>query len=294
MLRWEQMTVGDRLGPLHWVVSPVVADGFLHACRTPRDVCALLRSDGVAHPTLTVSDYVRMLTIRYAPVGSGLHARQETALHRPIPIGTSLEVTAEIVALYERNDRDYWTMEYRVADSSDRSGAPFVTHTMTCSIDRPVQVQPAPAGGDAVAGAGSVAVDAASTVVDDVARRWQPIELVNQIDFGAQYVLRFGEQFDPRRNAHTDPDYAREVGLADTVGYSGLHYAWFAEAALRHFGPRWLTGGSLSAKFVGAVFPGDEVGVGVVGPHGASASAVRLDARLRDGTVVAVGSAGVA
>ena len=89
-LRWENMSVGDRLGPVHYVLTPEVAAEFAQASNLSPAAHALLAGDQgqpVAHPMLTQSDYMQLLQDRYGPMGTGLHTRQRTVVHRPLPPG---------------------------------------------------------------------------------------------------------------------------------------------------------------------------------------------------------------
>src|SRR5690606_11764715 len=104
-------------------------------------------------------------------------------------------VRGRVVDVFERNGRDYWTIEYAACDPE---GDVYVRHRMSSTVDRDDQQQPsAPADS-----AGQKA--APPDLSPSPERRWHSIELTNQIEFGAQYGRRFGVEFDPRENAHTD------------------------------------------------------------------------------------------
>jgi acyl dehydratase len=60
---------------------------------------------------------------------------------------------------------------------------------------------------------------------------------------------------------HTDPEFARKAGLDGTIAHGMLILAYLSRFMAGNFGPAWLTGGSLSARFKAPARPGDVITV---------------------------------
>jgi hypothetical protein len=261
-LRWEDMSVGDPLGPVHYVLTPTVAAEFAQASNLGSAARELLTGDNgepVAHPMLTQSDYMELLQARYGPMGTGLHTRQRTVVHRPLPLEVALTGQGRVTSLEQKRGRDYWTIDYSV-----RAGPQLlVEHQMTASVDREDQSQPEPgaATSPSVPRPSGPGADGSADTVTFGSDLDRPFTFAGQVAFDRQYWLRYGPSRRTAPNAHNDAEFARAAGLPDAIAHSGHYYAWFAELALLRLGTRWLYGGTLSARFLGPVFPGDALSV---------------------------------
>ena len=60
---------------------------------------------------------------------------------------------------------------------------------------------------------------------------------------------------------HIDPEFAKKTQLGGTVAHGMLILAYLSEFMTWNFGKRWVTGGSLNARFKGAAYPGDTITV---------------------------------
>jgi 3-hydroxybutyryl-CoA dehydratase len=58
---------------------------------------------------------------------------------------------------------------------------------------------------------------------------------------------------------HIDPEFAAKTELGGTVAHGMLILAYLSEFMTQNFGENWVRNGSLSARFKGAVYPGDTV-----------------------------------
>jgi 3-hydroxybutyryl-CoA dehydratase len=58
---------------------------------------------------------------------------------------------------------------------------------------------------------------------------------------------------------HIDPEFATKTELGGTVAHGMLILAYLSEFMTENFGENWVNGGSLSARFKGAAYPGDTI-----------------------------------
>lgn len=101
---------------------------------------------------------------------------------------------------------------------------------------------------------------------------------------------------DRRNPIHYDPAAAADAGYRDIIAHGTLSLGFVSEAMAQILGGAWLAGSKISAKFIGAVFPGDEITV-----HGALKERIAEESRTHlvfefwcenhDGLKVIVGSA---
>ena len=293
-LRWENMSVGDRLGPVHYVLTPEVAAEFARASNLSPAAAALLVGDQgrpAAHPVLTQSDYMQLLQDRYGPMGTGLHTRQRTVVHRPLPLNIALTGRGQVTALEQKRGRDYWTIDYSVRAGSQL----LVEHQMTASVDREDQSQPEPetARLPATPRPARPETDWSAETVTFGPDLDRSFTFAGQVAFDRQYWLRYGPGRRTAPNAHNDAGFARAAGLPDAIAHSGHYYAWFAELALLRFGTRWLYGGTLSARFLGPVFPGDALSLSTAFGDDPG-DVVRIRAINQRGRPIATGEAATA
>jgi len=61
---------------------------------------------------------------------------------------------------------------------------------------------------------------------------------------------------------HIDPEFAAKTPFGSTIAHGMLILAHVCEFMTENFGKDWLNSGNLSARFKGAVYPGDMVTVG--------------------------------
>ncbi len=63
----------------------------------------------------------------------------------------------------------------------------------------------------------------------------------------------------PKKNIHTDLDFARSCGLEMRVASGAMCEGYLAELMVDLFGEDWLRSGKMSLVFIAAVEPGDRV-----------------------------------
>ncbi len=66
---------------------------------------------------------------------------------------------------------------------------------------------------------------------------------------------------DRRNPIHYDQAAAVEAGYRDVIAHGTLSLGFVSEALAQVLDVGWLAGSKISAKFIGAVFPGDEIAV---------------------------------
>jgi 3-hydroxybutyryl-CoA dehydratase len=84
-------------------------------------------------------------------------------------------------------------------------------------------------------------------------------ELVKQVSQESinQYAEATGD-FNP---IHVDEDFARETPFKGTIAHGFYILAFLSELMTRHFGRKWVQGGSLDVRFKKPVKPGDVITV---------------------------------
>ena len=78
-----------------------------------------------------------------------------------------------------------------------------------------------------------------------------------------EMIWRYGEMVegDRRNPLHYDQGVAVEAGYPDIIAHGTLSLGFVSRSLAQALGAPWLTGSKISAKFIGAVFPGDEITV---------------------------------
>jgi len=63
----------------------------------------------------------------------------------------------------------------------------------------------------------------------------------------------------PRKNIHTDLEFARNCGLPSVAASATQYQGYLAELMIDIFGPEWLSHGTMSVKFIKIVDAGDVI-----------------------------------
>lgn len=268
-MRWEDLRIGGKTGPIQYTISAEVIDAFAEATE---DFGEWHMKDSpfgarIAHLTLTTTDYMHLLSQAHGNLGTGMHSHQESEFFYPMRLGDTITTRGEIVDLFQRRERDYWVMVY---ESTNQGGRLLVRHRMTGTVDRweqPSPAQPSPTLSsdrslDSMPeGTREVSVDStkAGKELPPISRLFT---LEKQIRFFQQGGLRLGQSPpSPRGNTHTDREYARSLGLPGAVAQSNHYYAWYAEMMMKFLGEGFACEGTLKAKYFGIVTPGDLITV---------------------------------
>ncbi|PXA82252.1 hypothetical protein DCC26_01040 [Auritidibacter sp. NML120779] len=287
-LTFESMSIGDQLGPISYHIDHSVHDSFLHSALAPASVEAVLEAEGdsgVAHPMQSLTDYLGLIEQTYAPMGTGLHTRHESTVLRPIPLDTPLTASGKVIDKFVKRDRDYWVAEYEIQDNT----GPLVRHRMTATIDRtPPQQEATPPNREKPQRTTERQHgNTQSTDLTWTTHAEHTVDMEMIIDYDRQYWLRRGNDYRNPPNAHTSREIARSAGLPDAVAHSSHYYTWLANIALEIFGPHWLSGGRLEARFIAPVFPGNTL---QLQSHRESQHSLQLRVISSDDKVIAVGS----
>jgi len=72
--------------------------------------------------------------------------------------------------------------------------------------------------------------------------------------FAERHPLLYGEGAWPDANIHSDPDAARNEGLAEPVASAPTIFALVTRAMMASFGKGWIEGGATSLKMIKPVF----------------------------------------
>jgi 3-hydroxybutyryl-CoA dehydratase len=97
---------------------------------------------------------------------------------------------------------------------------------------------------------------------------------------------------------HTDPELGRTTAFGSTVAHGMLLFGYVSEMLTVSYGRDWASTGSLDLRFRRPARPGDTVTVSgrvtaVDEVDGAEVVRLAVECRLGDGTVAALGTAGV-
>lgn len=84
-------------------------------------------------------------------------------------------------------------------------------------------------------------------------------ELVKQVS--QESINRYAEATGDFNPIHVDEEFARETPFKGTIAHGFYILAFLSELMTRHFGRRWVEGGTLDARFKKPVKPGDVITV---------------------------------
>lgn len=116
--RYDDVAVGDvyPAAPLSFEVSDAVVDSFLAA--TGDGSTAYYRNGETRRaPSMLASVYlIDLLKARASPPG-GIHAKQALRFHRPLCVGETLSLQAEVVEKYVRKERPYIVADFEARGS---------------------------------------------------------------------------------------------------------------------------------------------------------------------------------
>lgn len=95
---------------------------------------------------------------------------------------------------------------------------------------------------------------------------------------------------------HSDPEFARQKGLKDTIAQGMMTVAYLTEILIRFFGKGYMEGGKLSVKFIHPVYPGDTITAkGMVTGKQPDSGGIRCEVEVwcenQEGVKVTVGTA---
>lgn len=272
-LIWETIELGEELGPVEGVVSDFQVKSFAYAVD---DYGAWYLDNSpfgyrIGHPTLLSVDVVRLYHLVYEvrpPMyQSGLHARNEIELLRPVPLGQKVILRGRYTEKYQKRGHDYVVLSGEVVDEA---GQPFIrvraSETVGLGPNTPVGQLTGTPSRDAITGE----VPSGAPIVEHASRQ-APIgsvlpalvkrsTLEQSIAFsGFPYGWVEGGSKAMRICIHTDPEDARQHGLSEVILQALVSEAYMSEACTGFFGTSWLRTGRLSTIFIRPVIIGDTI-----------------------------------
>jgi hypothetical protein len=117
----SDLDVGDRIGPLSYVMSPFVVREYCHANELHHEFLQGCK-DQIAPPTLVHLDKLRLYR-HGCPKGTGpsarIHYEFDATIHANVRVGDGLTVAGEVTARYQRRGRDYVVMHIELRREHD-------------------------------------------------------------------------------------------------------------------------------------------------------------------------------
>ena len=117
----SDLDVGDRIGPVDYVMSPFIVREYCHANELHHEFFQGCE-DQIAPPTLVHLDKLRLYR-HGCPKGTGpdarIHYEYDATIHEVVRAGERLSVTGEVTERYRRRGRDYVGMVIEMRRASD-------------------------------------------------------------------------------------------------------------------------------------------------------------------------------
>lgn len=139
----SELDVGDRIGPVEYVMSRFIIREYCHANEIHHEFFQGVH-DQIAPPTLVHLDKLRLYR-HGCPKGTGPHARihyeYDATIHDVVRADELLSVSGEVTERYQRKGRDYVIMMIEMRRASD--GALLISYRDTAILAY------RPTGGDA-------------------------------------------------------------------------------------------------------------------------------------------------
>jgi acyl dehydratase len=127
--KWDEINVGDQIGPLEYVITEAMVNDFANAVEDYHDWYIKDSPFGgrIAHPTMLATDQDALFIRKWGPA-AGLHAKHTTEFMNPVIVGKKVKVIASVVEKYIKREKKYLTMEYVY---TDEDGLVLVRHLKT-------------------------------------------------------------------------------------------------------------------------------------------------------------------
>lgn len=271
VLNWQNIVVGETLGPMRVIVDEQLIANHVFAMAdfgpwfTQEGVSPF--GDRVAHAGALLPDLLRLLDTVYDPnLDLGLHLREQVWFLSPAYLGEEVELTGRIVDKYVNRGRGCF-----VTDAEARSvvdGRLLVRHR---------SIEAAEIGDTTTLGGGSAQPSATRRVggeypsdVPTVVRLHRdltvgaPVAIMEKTLSQAQMSV-FSNVQEFWHTTHTDLAVARSQGLDRTLAQGLMNACYLSEYATRFFGPTWFRTGELEVVFLNPMGAGDRLRIfGVV------------------------------
>ncbi len=130
--RWEDLAVGHVFAPIAYSVSAEAVEHFVDAIGEDHPWYHGESPFGfaVVPPALVMTDYTRFLAQVLPPI-TGMHARHQLRLIRPLPVGQRVTLEGEIVDKFIKRGHRYLVIDYRLVDEA---GNRFMTNRITTTL----------------------------------------------------------------------------------------------------------------------------------------------------------------
>ena len=220
------------LGRISVGAGPV--DDYLRAVG---DELPIYRQTGLAPPLYAAAAALGLLlkTLELPP--GAIHSLQEMDTLAPIAIGRDLAAVAALERPRQRGGLRFITASCALSDADGAPALSGKTTVMLVDDDAP---------GPGEAGSRGVPGDGPPGDLPPVARVVTPERL-------RAYAAAAGDD----NPLHLDAAFAAATRFGGIIAHGMLTLAWLSEMMTAALGRRWLTGGSLRARFKGAAYLGD-------------------------------------
>ena len=234
-----------HLGRVCVAAKPV--DAYLRAVG---DELPIYRQTGLAPPLYAAAAALGLLlkTLQLPP--GAIHSLQEINTLSPIAIGGELQAVANLERPRQRGGLQFITASCAltaVDDDSSAVPAPALTGKTTVMAPPESGSNDAP-DNPAPRKTPALNPDVPSSDLPVISRRITPERL-------QAYAAAAGDH----NPLHLDPDFAAATRFGGIIAHGMLTLAFLSEMLTAALGQRWLTAGSLRARFKGAAYIGDTV-----------------------------------
>lgn len=267
-LEYDAIILGEEIGPLEIVVDEQRVRNFAYAVDdfNPWYLWDSPFGGPVAPPSLLSRDDPEFAIVwgrKYDQASDrALAAKFELRSLEPIKVGQRVLLRASYVDRYVKRGKGYVVreLEVRAVDGGRRLAW---SRTVEMMEMRPgVEVG---AGTETEIREGRVSVQASELPSVSRARADTPIgsplvALTKQVSRKQMFV--FSARPGWWTNIHTDAEFAKTVGLSDSVAQGLMTCAYISELCVRFFGASWFSGGWMSVAFLKPVCAEDTLRVG--------------------------------
>ena len=233
-------------GPLHLGRVSVAAKPVDAYLRAVGDALPIYRQTGLAPPLYAAAAALGLLlkTLQLPP--GAIHSLQEINTLSPIAIGGELRAIANLERPRQRGGLQFITASCAltaVADDPSAVPAPALTGKTT------VMAPPESGSNDAP---------------DNPAHRKNPAPIQSDLPviirkITPERLQAYAAAAGDHNPLHLDPDFAAATRFGGIIAHGMLTLAFLSEMLTAALGQRWLTAGSLRARFKGAAYIGDTV-----------------------------------
>jgi acyl dehydratase len=257
---WENISVGQELGPLDVVISDHAVKSHVYALDDyhPWYLHDSPLGSRIAPSTLLMRALLDLLYLRYdATRLRGLHTREELELFGAIKIGQHVRLRACVIDKFVKRGEPYIVFG---AEASDELGKTLIRTKQTELFRRDLRRLVGRRGAAPEAQIVTGAITADAPVVErashsaEIGSVLPPLS--KKITLEQMSVFSFGVA-----NIHTDCTIASESGLAGPIAQGLMSTGYLSQLLVDFFGVDWFDSGWTSHAFIRPVWPGDTITV---------------------------------